>query len=411
MIEHIENINGIDITYKIKKRKYDNNSLVIIFSGFGDGRFFTYDFINVLSDSPATVIWIKDDFFSMCSYYMCKEMDFSIESAVYKFISSMMIELHIDKNKCILAGFSKGGTAALYFGIKYNFKNIIATVPQFNIGSYIRSDWPDVAKHMMKNALVKNTLILDTLLPETIRKDDVLNKNIYLLTSTADSQYESEVKPHLSLFIKYNNFNLFYAKSLLISEHNQVTSYHVPLILGVINSIAQGAFPRYGYAELNGDIRLGDERNKGTAVAILKKIPVKNTLIFPEGISVIKGIPCPEFSDISVEMILSARDYETSFSLAKINRTVLSRLLYDDGYVNYDKGWFCTNKHKGIDLNSMPVGVYNVTLNISCGSENKKTVLMVDDKNSNKDIISNDFLRVFSRDGCVYIAKLKEPWG
>lgn len=36
---------------------------------------------------------------------------------------------------------------------------------------------------------------------------------------------------------------------------------------------------------------------------------------------------------------------------------------------------------------------------------------MVDDKNSNKDIISNDFLRVFSRDGCVYIAKLKEPWG
>ncbi|MEB7557578.1 accessory Sec system protein Asp2 [Kluyvera cryocrescens] len=406
MNEKTKNVDGIDIIYKIKNRKYDNNHLVVVFSGFGDGRFFTYDFINALSDSPATILWIKDDFFSMCSYYICRGLDFSIETAVYKFIYEMMLELHIDKNNCTLAGFSKGGTAALYFGAKYNFKNIIATVPQFNIGDYIRSDWPDVAKHMMSEVSLRNTLLLNSLLRDVLDKDENLDKNIYLLTSIADLQYKTEIKPNLLYFIKYRNFNLFYAKSLLVTEHNQVTSYHVPLILGIINSLAQGAVPSYGYSELKGDMRIGNSRDYGTPVAILKKIPLKNNVIFPEGVSLIKGLPCPEFSDIEVDIILSNDKEQLSFSLGKRNRSALSRMFYDGGYVNYDKGWFCTNKHLGIDLSLLPVGVYSASLKISCGGEVKTTSLIVDDNSSINNIISNDSLNVFSKNGLVYITKL-----
>ncbi|HGF0770968.1 TPA: accessory Sec system protein Asp2 [Kluyvera georgiana] len=410
MSEHLKCVDGINIVYRIKNRKYDNNHLVVVFSGFGDGRFFTYDFINALSDSPSTIIWIKDDFFSMCSYYICKGLDFSIEKAVVKFIDTMLHELGIDKEQCTLAGFSKGGTAALYFGVKYNFRNIISTVPQFNIGSYVRSDWPDVAKHMMTNVTVKNILFLDSLLPETIKNDNLTDKNIYLLTSIADVQYENEIKPNLSLFMKYKNFNLFYARSLLVAEHNQVTSYHVPLILGIINSISQGAVPRYGYTELNGDMRSGIKQHAGEAIAILKKIPLKGSVIFPEGISVIKGIPCPEFNDINVEMVLFNEKRNYTFLLAKRNRTILSRMLYEDGYVNYDKGWFCTEKHQGIDLIPLPAGTYNVEMRIYCGTEIRKTMLMVDSASHNKEIISNDNITIFSKDGAVFISKINDSW-
>lgn len=404
MIEQIRCIDGIDITYKIKKRKYDNNRLIVVFSGFGDGRFFTYDFINSLSENPATIVWIKDDFYSMCSYYMCKEMDFSIERSICKFIDELLFEFGLKKEQCVLAGFSKGGTAALYFGIKYNFKNIISTVPQFNIGSYIRSDWPDVAQHMMGTVSVQNTLFLDSLLHDVLIDDGFYDKNIYLLTSTSDVQYNNEIKPNISLFVKYSNFNLFYAESLLVTEHNQVTSYHVPLILGILNSLAQGAVPRYGYTELKADARLRDAKMSHDPIAILKRIPLSDSVIYPEGISIIKGIPCPEYGDIYVDMVFSSESHEGIYPLAKKHRSVLSRVLYDNGFVNYDKGWFCSNKNKGIDLNLLPVGTYRISLDILCENTKVRKLLCVDDAN-NKVIIENEILKVFSVDGGVFISK------
>ncbi|MFU0881847.1 accessory Sec system protein Asp2 [Kluyvera cryocrescens] len=406
MDEKVKNIDGIDIIYKIKKRKYDNNHLIVVFSGFGsEGGFFTYDFVNVLSESPATVIWIKDDFSSICAYYLCKDFDFSIERAVYKFISNMLIDLDIKKEQCTLAGFSKGGTAAIYFGIKYNFKNILSTVPQFKIGSYVHTGWPAVAENMMGEVLPEKISMLDSLLPIEIDKDIVLDKNIYLLTSIADHQYEGEVKPNLLPFFKYKNFNLFYAQSLLVAEHSQVSSYHVPLILGILNSICQGAIPHYGYTELKADMRFGGNEIDNDAVAILRKIPIDENVIFPEGISLIKGVACPGFGDINVRMVFLNDSSEIFFTLAKRHQSILSRQFYNGGYVNYDKGWFCSNKLQGIDLTLIPAGIYKIMLEITCGGVQRKTDLLVYDKSALKEIISNDKLKVFSKEGHVYLSK------
>jgi len=143
----------------------------------------------------------------------------------------MLDRYGLDKTQCTLAGFSKGGSAALWYGLKYGFKNIVSTVPQFHIGSYARRNWPEVFTHMTGEGSEASARQLDTLLPRQLSRDTALDKNIYLLTSEADVQYESEVKPYISDFRKYHNFNLFMAQSLLIREHNQVTSYHVPLLL------------------------------------------------------------------------------------------------------------------------------------------------------------------------------------
>jgi hypothetical protein len=124
-------INGRNIYYKYKPRKYDNKHLIVVFSGFGGASEFSYDFENALLDCPAHVIWIKDDFDGHCSYYSCRGMSLIIETLVINFIEKFISDLEIEKSEVTFAGFSKGGSAALYFGLKYNYKNIVCTVPQF----------------------------------------------------------------------------------------------------------------------------------------------------------------------------------------------------------------------------------------------------------------------------------------
>ena len=59
----------IEFKYIFKKRKYDNNSMIVVFSGFGGTGNFTYDFKNVLNEIHSNVLWIKDDFFGDAAYY------------------------------------------------------------------------------------------------------------------------------------------------------------------------------------------------------------------------------------------------------------------------------------------------------------------------------------------------------
>lgn len=393
MNEITQNINGIDIYYKIKNKKYDNKHLIIIFSGFGTESMFTYDFQTALNDCPATIIWIKDDFSNCCSYYMCKNLDFTIAESINNFIEERLLELDLNKDNCTLAGFSKGGSAALYFGLKYNYKNIISTVPQLKLGKFTSDHWPQVAEHMLGEVSNDRVQELDSLLPNLLNTCRDLDKNIYLLTSQIDKQYLEQVKPYLPDFIRFRNFNLFYAKSLLVREHNQITSYHVPLLLGIFYSLAQGAHPSYGHVELEGDGKIGNPDESHTPITVLKKIGIKEQLIFPEGIAVIKGISCGEYSEISTKIIFKNADVKFTFPLAKANRPVLTRQLYEKGYVNYDKGWFCTFKFQGLDISTIEPGSYAVYIEISSGGITKARELEADKVLHSKLLCENNYYK------------------
>lgn len=406
MQESIAVVNGIKIKYKYKKRKYDAKHAIFIFSGFGGGgRQFTYDFENALQECPAHIIWIKDDFSDFCAYYLCHNLTFTIEDAVHSFIMLMLQRFGLEKQDCSLAGFSKGGSAALYFGLKYNFQNIIATVPQFHIGSYIKKQWPSVAEKILGNITNENVSMLDSLLPDLLLNDRDFNKNIYLLTSRSDSQYEAEVKPYVKGFSKYYNFNYFMANSQLIREHNQVTSYHVPLLLGIFYSLSQGAIPRYGMCELIADNRSRLRAASPDPIAILKHISVNNTVIFPEGIAVLKGISCGEYSDIHIEMVFENETQEIVFPIAKNHRSILTRQLYEEGFVNYDKGWFCTAKFQGLNVQELPAGRYRILLDITCQEHYARKALEVDAGADNKMLASSESVDVYSQNGHVYLWK------
>lgn len=405
MIEQQCDVNGISIKYKTKSRKYDTTHLVVVFSGFGGGNEFTYDFVNALQECPANILWIKDDFHDHCAYYMCRNMNFEIETAVHKFINEKLSELNLTKEQCTLAGFSKGGTAALYFGIKYQFKNIVSTVPQFNIGTYASENWPIVAEHMLGDVSVSNLEEINGILPKAIKNDNNYDKNIYLLTSESDIQYLSEIQPNLHTLIKYKNFNLLLSKSILVREHNQVTAHHAPLILGILYSLSQGATPIYGYTELSGDKESLPSKPSKEPLAILKKIKVDRGNLFVEGISILRGLSCKDYKDIDVKLCLSSDSGETIIDLAKTHRPSLTRQLYDGTYVNYDKGWFCTLAFKGISINLIPDGKHSLSIIISCQGVTKKSDMTVDTQNDNKPLTNTSGIKSFSENGKVYLYK------
>ncbi|UKH17061.1 accessory Sec system protein Asp2 [Actinobacillus pleuropneumoniae] len=365
-MNNTEVINGIKITYKYQKRKYDTKHVIFIFSGFGGERGITYDFENALAHCPAHIIWIQDSFENAPSYYWCINMDFSYEEAISKFIEHKLEELDLTVNNCTFAGFSKGGSAALYYAIKHNIDNIVITVPQMNVGSYVSNHWKRIAKHMMGNITEKNIHILDRKLITALENDSLTNRNVYLFSSESDIQYATEVKPYLDRFEKYQNFNLFMANSLLVTEHKLVTSYHVPLILGIFYSLAQGAIPHYGICTLSGDRTRGIVPEKPAPVTVLKRFKFSDKLFFPEGLAYMKGVPCAKYGDIQTKLIISNLQNKFIFNLAKDHKPNLTKELYNDSFVNYDKGWFCTLKYSGISLEEiLPYkGTYQLSIHI-----------------------------------------------
>nr|WP_077253194.1 accessory Sec system protein Asp2 [Klebsiella michiganensis] len=128
----------------------------------------------------SNILWISDDFENECAYYISKDSKLSLENSVLALIQSVLQTLNLNEEQCTLMGFSKGGSAALYYGLKFNFKNIIASCPQLHIGSYVSRHWPNVANNMMGNNYDQGDInILDNLIPDLLKNKEI-KTNIFI---------------------------------------------------------------------------------------------------------------------------------------------------------------------------------------------------------------------------------------
>lgn len=360
--------NEVKVKYKHKKRKYDFNHIIFVFSGFLNASPGNYDFINALNDCPCDVIWIGDDFDSKYAYYLCKSMDFSIRDAVAEFIDSKISELGLLRDNATVTGFSKGGSAALYFGLYLDIKNIVATVPQLKIGSYLDSNWKNVANHIMgtcyNNAHISH---MDKLLINLLKKERNLHKNIYLLTSESDVQYKTEIEPYLNDFAKYSNFNLLKTYSAFVREHNQVTGHHTALLLSIYYALASEATPRFEDGKVNffgsqPKPVVSDDIDHVEPYIDLRYINYNKGKLFIDGIGVIRGIHIGEFQDVEYSLIFQNESAKIEKKLAKVHRPNMTRQLFDGNFVVYDKAVFTTYQHNGLIIEDVAPGKYQLYL-------------------------------------------------
>lgn len=393
--------NGVEVKYIRKNSKYDYHHILFVFSGFGGEEPKQIDFINALNDFPGEVVWILDNFYGNYSYYLCNNMNFDIEIAVSEFIDQVVGGCY-ESNQITFSGFSKGGSAALYFALKHDIKNVVVTVPQSKIGSYVKNNWPKVAISMMGENYSKSRVdYLDRFIVEKIKKDKLLDRNIYLLTSEADIQYKEEVYPLLDDLKKYQNFNLLMTHSAFIREHNQVTSHHVPLLLSIFYALASEATPIFKDVHFFGKVKFENKVISDQVHIELDSLEIRNNRLFIDGVGIIRGIDLEDWEDISYSLFLVNAKSTYNKLLAKAHKPHLTKRLFDGTFVVYDKGWFTTIKYAGVDLMDLPKGEYSLDLEIL--AKGQKALIRLSDSLNKVSFSECEKFALYSTNDSIYL--------
>lgn len=364
---------GVNVVFKTQDSRQDRRHLVVVFSGFCPiGK---YNFDGTVADGcKFSILWINDVFDGNNSYYVCNRMDFSVEAAVISLIESEIARLGLEKSECTLLGYSKGGSAALYFGLKYSFTNVVASAPQMHIGSFSRDNFPSSYEHMIGNVdeeIARKKL--DSLLPLELEHDEHYEKNIYLISSEDDQFHDTEIVPYLGLMSRYSNFNLIMTDSPLVREHKTVGQYNTPIILSILYALGEGSIPRF----LVGKTGRGDYYSNKTFLRspddpvewkiTSDRIAISQGTFFLEGVALIKGSPQVKYSDKLITLNLSTSYDSRQIPLGSVIDKTISERFYEEGFCDYRTAAYKTRGGLGIELSDFEEGSYRLTLTVEIG--------------------------------------------
>lgn len=175
-----------------------SDKLLVVFSGFGNnGEPAKYNYIRTFESLEINRLYILDDFsFDKAgAYYLGKDNDFFIEDAVQRLIHKISSENNFVKEKVITCGSSKGGTAALYFGLKYGYGEILAGAPQTKIADYlIASDRKETLKYIIGEITEDRKATLDKLMFDVV-KETKYNPIIKIHVGKGDHHYKNYIIP------------------------------------------------------------------------------------------------------------------------------------------------------------------------------------------------------------------------
>ncbi len=232
---------NLDINYVFIEGKVCKDYLIVVFSGFNspDSKIqHTYNYMRTLENLDCNKLFILDNYGPRGCYYLGRGMSHDVENSVISLIDHISKKYRVNNNKIITAGSSKGGTAALYYSLKYKFGYVICGAPQIFIGNYTRYVTRETYDYLIGEeeeglSLNKlNNLIFDQLgnKSETI---------IFLLTSEKDWQYEKHVLPFLKK-IDTNQNKVILDIDNRIREHTNVADFFPNYLINNILKIIYG---------------------------------------------------------------------------------------------------------------------------------------------------------------------------
>lgn len=230
-----------DIKYFFSPCSYKSAYLVVVFSAFNSPeaeRQISYNYISALSNIDCNKLYILDSYGPRGSYYIGEEMNFEFETSVISLITYIASGLNISLKNVISAGSSKGGSAALYFGLKYNFGNIISGAPQTRIADYIISVSPVTADYMLGTNREKSKIdkLNNIIFKQT---DKPILSQIYLFTSENDWQYQFHVEPFVKR-LNEKNENLDLIKDNNMKSHGDIALFFPKFLQNKLLEIVLG---------------------------------------------------------------------------------------------------------------------------------------------------------------------------
>ncbi|MGM0853921.1 MAG: accessory Sec system protein Asp2 [Bacillota bacterium] len=272
--EQVYNSN-LPIKYVFEEGNSNKDHLLVVFSGFhNETNSYRYNYIKTLRNFDCNKLFILDNYGPRGSYYLGNEMNYEVETSVQSLISYMASKLNIVPSNIISAGTSKGGSAALYYGMKYNYGHIITGAPQTKIADYVRKFAKETAEYILGiEPTAYEVSYINNLIFKQIDKEHL--PHISLLTSKNDIQYKHHIVPLINTFNdKGKKIDLTIDNTIM--SHNEIAVSFPAFLLNKLVGIIHGlnidnvdVKSEFNVLKVKADIDNANSRNLETSLVIM----------------------------------------------------------------------------------------------------------------------------------------------
>ena len=223
------------VKYLLQEKK-NSKDLVIVFTACTKvGQKARYNYIKTVDEFKCNKLFILDDFGydERGAYYLGKDSDFAIEKDVRSLINNICKKINPSKEFYI--GSSKGGYAALYFGVERNNTSIIVGAPQYILGNYLNlPGHQEILRYIMGNCKKQSIDDLNILLKNKLIENQNNGSKIYLHYSSEEETYNSDLKPLVEDLDKLKYVKYFDEKDY--KNHSELTKYFPQYIKDILKN-------------------------------------------------------------------------------------------------------------------------------------------------------------------------------
>ncbi|QYF89895.1 hypothetical protein [Arthrobacter sp. PAMC25284] len=225
----------LKLHYLFQKSTTESKYLIVVFSAIPKiGHSPVYNYVRTLSPVACNRLFILDEYGPSASYYLGRNRDFAVEESVIALIRDLSREHGFDTKHIISMGSSKGGFAALYFGIKYSFGHVISAAPQTRLGNFVFNNHRDVGEYISGGLSDVDREFLNTLLPIELERATYIPQ-IYLHVGRGDHHYKGHVVPFVELLKEMGADHVLDVQEYEL--HSEVGRYFPGFLFSTLNSI------------------------------------------------------------------------------------------------------------------------------------------------------------------------------
>lgn len=212
--------NGVKFIFVNKK----SDNLIVVFSGIGSD----YNYRRSLKCSSWDQLYIKDTWANGLSYHLYENGKNHPEILTSSFINDF---LSCHKYSIVVSlGSSKGGSAALYFGLKHKFNEVYSGACQYKVGNYIaifhKKD--NYYPHLMGDIPEEEGIrLLNEKFQNILEENQNSKTKIHLVYSTEEHTYDDDI---IHLVKKLNECKINHEDKIYnFPEHCMIGKYMIEL--------------------------------------------------------------------------------------------------------------------------------------------------------------------------------------
>src|SRR5699024_6291434 len=194
-----------DISYIYEN--YGHDKLAVVFNAVHAPYKYPLESYDELFNSKNyNILYINDNQFKIGSSFIKAKSTSTIESDIENIIFSIINKDNYSLNNVVLFGRSKAAFAALYYGLKNGFTNIIAVTPLSKLGDYYNrhEQYKELLNHLVDNNNPGNLIYLNNYLFNINLSNYSQKNNIYIGIGEKDYHKKKHTLPILE-WLENNN--------------------------------------------------------------------------------------------------------------------------------------------------------------------------------------------------------------